>query len=354
MTLAALADVRTALEASVGPLVPVAGLPEVVELAGRTGAAVCYLVVTEVGGVALVVAPGEVPHAIWLDQLTDQAVAGWSERITALSDRLSRSGRTATMVAEPVGSAPPHEHPGDEHPDEEAWKVLSELKAALAALPEGPLRLVPTGALARLPVAAALSATAAPRPVSVGVSARLHHVALDHAGRRNGDAVGVVAAPSPCTLPTSEQARHLPGALKEATWLAARYGTEPRVGEHATKAALEGLLDERLRILHLGVHGTVDALHPENSAALMKDGPDELAERLVLSEVRARKLFARLVFLAACWLGRPAESLPDEAIGFPTLLCEAGAGADRPAVAGRRRGHLLLRHPLLRAPGQGG
>lgn len=52
-----------------------------------------------------------------------------------------------------------------------------------------------------------------------------------------------------------------------------------------------------------------------------------MAERYLLGEIRPGSLAVCLITLAACWLGAPGARLPDEAIGFPTLLVEAGAGS---------------------------
>jgi CHAT domain-containing protein len=190
---------------------------------------------------------------------------------------------------------------------------------------------VPTGILAALPLPAAVALDGGPVP-SVAVSARLHAVAeahgrtLEHQGPQER-AVLAVTDPRPCTDPSGRRYTPLPGAVSEGEFLAEAFGADHRSGDEATKATVAELLSRRWWAVHLGAHGMIDPVAPRQSRLLLRDGPDGMAEALSVGELAGSIGGARVVFLACCWLAQAGWRLPDEAIGFPTVLLEQGTGA---------------------------
>ena len=325
LAIADLGNAREALESQsgVGELILRSGVSTAVQVAGRTSEPVCYLVATEIGGMALLVEASGVVRAIDLPTLNDDFVDSCCRRLTEVGLAFGRHGTR-------VMAKPRSRQVNEQALDREfvVANVVAELRETLKKLPNGPLRLVPTGRLALLPLTAALIRDGqGTRPISVAVSSRLHMIACNNAAVDRGHSVSALAAPIPCTWEDGLPASPLLGAEREARWLGSTFGTIPLVGSEATRTALRDLLGESHYGVHLGVHGSVDPLVPERTCVILADGPDGLAERLFIGDLIGTNLSVRLIFLAACWLGLSGHELPDEAIGFPTLFCEAGVGA---------------------------
>ena len=119
----------------------------------------------------------------------------------------------------------------------------------------------------------------------------------------------------------------LSGARAEGPMLRERFaapGREPVVltGEEATIVRILGALADAT-VFHASTHGTHDPWEPARSGVLLSDGA------LELDMLRHARLDAmRLVFLSACESGLAGvRKLPEEFIGLPTGLVEAGAAA---------------------------
>jgi CHAT domain-containing protein/tetratricopeptide (TPR) repeat protein len=119
----------------------------------------------------------------------------------------------------------------------------------------------------------------------------------------------------------------LSGARAEGPMLQQRFaapGREPVVmtGKEATIARILGELPNAT-VFHASTHGTHDPVEPARSGLLLADGA------LELDMLRHARLDAmRLVFLSACESGLAGvRRLPEEFIGLPTGLVEAGAAA---------------------------
>jgi CHAT domain-containing protein len=303
-------------------LLPQGSIDEVMNLAAESGDSLVYLVMTEVSGAAVLVHPDGLIDSVELPDLDDEAVNAWTERLSELE-----GGRS--VVVRGVGASIGEDGLTQVAADRLVAEVMDELKQTLSPLRsrlDQSARLVPTGRLAQLPIAAVLSVMGEALTVHVGVSALLHGLSLDRESG-SGRSMGVFAAPIPCSVRPGVAATPLPGAVDEAEWLSAAFGAQTCSGSDATKEALLLLLTTPMWGLHLATHGVCVPEAPEESAALCRDGGDGLAERLTVGELSGYRVGAELIFLAACWLGQPGEDLPDEAIGFPTLLCEAGAKA---------------------------
>jgi CHAT domain-containing protein len=88
--------------------------------------------------------------------------------------------------------------------------------------------------------------------------------------------------------------------------------------EQATLQAVTAGLDDA-SVLHLACHGSADLTVPLNSGlALAGDEP------LTLRRLFELRLRARLAVLSACETALPGTELPDEVIGLPTGLLQAG------------------------------
>lgn len=99
-------------------------------------------------------------------------------------------------------------------------------------------------------------------------------------------------------------------------------GARPLYGRAATKAALEGAMNDATH-LHFACHGYFDIAHPPNSGLILADD-----EELTLAELlhgRVKVPDARLAVLSACQSAITASGgLPDEYVGLPVGLLQAG------------------------------
>lgn len=112
----------------------------------------------------------------------------------------------------------------------------------------------------------------------------------------------------------------LPNAAREANAVAASFSSALILsGAQATRTRV---LDELARhdILHFACHGRADLLNPLDSGLALAGG-----ERLTLDDVLLARLDVRLAVLSACETALPGARLPDEVVGLPTGLVQAGA-----------------------------
>jgi CHAT domain-containing protein len=187
------------------------------------------------------------------------------------------------------------------------------IEAAVSGRPE--IALIPLGALNLLPihaafVQAAADRTASPLTVRLAPNARV----LGGPGRPEGWLTGrllvIDAADAPGGAP-------LPRSRAEAGALARRYGA--RRLPDATRAAVVQAMGAA-GLVHFLCHGRADPADPLSSGLLLTDG-----------ELTVRDLFARsplqrqLVVLSACESQMVGSAAPDEVIGLPAALFQAGA-----------------------------
>ena len=324
---AAVADLvatRARLEHEVGPIAPVASASQVFELASITQSDVVYVLATPLGGMSLRVSSHSdaAPRLAvrWLPNLTDSAISAWSEKLY-----LSRSenDRTVSIEAQSTRGMAPAPSPSD------ILGIVTAVNAALGpAADEGPsypVRLVPLGTLSSIPLPAAWPDSV---PVSVAASAQLHYAAHQQwitAPKPSG--IIAVTDPRPCTW-YGHNTAELPEARAEGSHLAQRYGAAHYTAAEASLRMLRaGLVDRECLVLHIGAHGATTELDPDRPYLLLRNGPDGRAEVLTVDDLLYDTPTCRLVFLACCWLARSSRRLPDEAIGFPTFLMQAGVGA---------------------------
>ena len=120
--------------------------------------------------------------------------------------------------------------------------------------------------------------------------------------------------------PRPVRAPSLPSAAHETAAACAAFANRSRRLRHeqASRQAVADALDDA-RVLHLACHGRADLATPLNSGLVLAG--DEL---LLLRELFASRLSARLGVLSACETAVPGTALPDEVVSLPTGLLQAG------------------------------
>jgi tetratricopeptide (TPR) repeat protein len=206
-------------------------------------------------------------------------------------------------------------------------------------LGEGPLVMVPTGALHALPWG--LLPTCRGRPVSVAPSATLWHraQAREREARQAPDAARVVLVAGP----------GLAGAAAEVTSLRRRYpGAQiftPRVATVETVlSALDGA-----SLAHIAAHGRFRADNPLFSSLVLADGP------LMVYDIERMRRAPRQIVLSACDSGVSGVRPGDELMGLAAALFAQKAStlvASVVPVSDEATRPLMLRyHKALQATG---
>lgn len=150
-------------------------------------------------------------------------------------------------------------------------------------------------------------------------SARALAAAWERAGRAGTGGVLAVADPRP--LPAG--LAPLAPAPLERLVPAAGTGTAPDravlvTGERATLDLVRAELP-RARVLHFAGHGVTDLACPLESRLLLADG-----QALTVGDLLALRTNVRLAVLTACEIAMPGTDLPEEAVGLPAGLLQAG------------------------------
>jgi hypothetical protein len=268
-------------------------------LSAARGAPLVYLVVTEVGGVALSLGVSAGVMPCWLPELSNEAMAGLIDDIDATPGFGSAQDSLCRCL----------------------WDVV--MGPLLAAFkPARQLVVISAGAASVMPLHAAW--TEDPSAPS---------------GRRYAlDVAAVTYAPSARTLlarshlpevadgalviddPRPVSASPLPHSGHEAEAVAAAFpGSRRLTHEAATADAVLGLLSS-CSVAHFSCHGFADWAAPLNSGLIMAN--DEV---VTLRDVLALRLTRmRLVTLSACESAMPGVRIPDEAVSLPTALLAAG------------------------------
>lgn len=271
-----------------------------------------YLAAAELGGLALIVRGPDVTH-VELATLTAQAVR------TRVEEHLGAYGEFRVD--------PDHQRGNwDAALDTvTSWLWTDAMGPVLAELTDvDHAVLIAGGLLGLLPLHAAWT----PAPSPTDPHARryaLDQIALSYCPNARALAVArnIAQQTPPSRLlsvvdPISDAAP-LPYATPEAAGFAAACGIAHRElrGTDATPLAFR---NEAVNadVLHLVCHGQADLTEPLRSALMLTARPVDL------EQLMAMRLQVRLAVLSACETALPGTELPDEVIGLPTGLLQAG------------------------------
>ena len=181
------------------------------------------------------------------------------------------------------------------------------------------ITVIPVGHLSALPLHVA-------RPAS-GDGSVLDHMVVTYspnalallesarqARRVTSGSLLAVAEPTPVDGPPLPNA-HAEAAVATATFAPSR---TLLAGPDANQAAVLAALGAA-RVVHFACHGYAVTDQPSLSGVSMAGN-----EPLTVADVAAQGLDARLVVLSACQTAVPGTILPDEVIGLPTAMLQAG------------------------------
>jgi CHAT domain-containing protein len=268
-----------------------------------------YLMAGITGGMALVVGPGQAVRTVWLPALTGKALA---ERTVAyLEAGQVRDREPQAWLAELDAVT--------------RWLWDAAMGSVLEAVTTAPqATLVPVGLLGLLPLHAAWTedpTTPTGRRYALDAlllgyapNARALRTARELAGRTQAETALAVFDPDPV------DAVPLPHAAREVDGVAAAIGNVRRLhGGDATRDAVRAHLQDH-QVLHFACHGWADRDDPLDSGLLLA-GDEALTVRELME---LRPSAARLAVLSACESAVAGTDLPDEVIGLPTGMLQAG------------------------------
>ncbi|MGW7081848.1 CHAT domain-containing protein [Streptomyces sp. NPDC054866] len=200
------------------------------------------------------------------------------------------------------------------------WAWHAAMGPVLEQLPSARhLVIVACGALGLLPLHAAWTQHGDRRMylldrVSVSFAPNARSARVTRRSRSGGALV--VANPLPST------AAPLPFSAAEAEGVAGAHpGALVLNKRDATLAAVRDAMAGR-ELIHFACHGVAELDDPLASALLLAHD-----EKLTLREILSSSMDTGLAVLSACETALPGLQLPDEVIGFPAGLLEAGADA---------------------------
>lgn len=269
-----------------------------------------YLAAAGPGGVALIVRADADPavEVRWLSRLTSAAL---DQRIRSLAEaqRPGQAREWQTRLGATLGWL---------------WDaVMGDVVGALAPATRG--TLIPSGPLALLPLHAARALDPNRRG---GWRYALDDIAWSYAPTARSLAVarGGIRPQKGTMLAVQEPrptVQHpLPACGLEIAAVSGHFarGVVLLRHEDATRAAVLAELP-RHAVQHFACHGRADPTQPLDSELIMAHD-----ESLTLRDILATRLqAARLAVLSACDTAIPYRALPDEVVGFPTGLLQAGA-----------------------------
>jgi CHAT domain-containing protein/tetratricopeptide (TPR) repeat protein len=190
--------------------------------------------------------------------------------------------------------------------------------------PDGALAELPLGAL-QLPGAdGRLEALAATHEIEYAPSATLW-AGLRRRSATDTGKVRVLALAGP----DDERGTPLPGAVREARWLAARFeGVDLRLPERGGGAVVARDELSHYDVLHLAAHTRVDGQHPWYSGVLLEPpGAPDHDPYLRAGSIAALSLPARLVVLSGCESARGRMSAGEGVQGMSAAFLSAGVPA---------------------------
>ena len=314
---AAVADIRT-VPGYERFLLP-STLPDVIADAGDH--LLAYLGATELGGLALIVRPaGASVEAVWLPELTEEALAGqvraYRDAYNAYQDG-PRTGKDRARWESAIDAVT-------------AWAWEMVMAPVLQALGEiSQAILIPAGLLGVLPLHAAWTADPAAltgrryaldRAVLIyAPSARALGAARLLLDEVRGEHLVAVDQPD---LGTRDPRLRLLFSSMEAGAAMAVFGDHEVIS--GTDATAQNVLNAlaRAQVFHLSCHGRADPAHPLQAALAMAGG-----RPITLRDILGQRLRARVGVLSACETAIPGDVLPDEVVALPTGLIQAGAAA---------------------------
>jgi CHAT domain-containing protein/tetratricopeptide (TPR) repeat protein len=278
---------------------------DVCSLAGRLGAPLAYLLLTQHGCLALIVPPSAPIQALWLDDFTDRLAEEIDEREGGFLASVSTGDAEGTKRALDASWL--------------LWqeRLMCPLVQRLRHLGFQRAVLIPCGRLALWP----LPATVADQiHLSLVPSARVLTTALHHAEARRELPPSLLSVAQP-----GADRRHLPSAEIEAERATESFPRSRLLrGPEATREAVVRGLPGATH-LHFACHGSFDNDKPLASALQLAGEPLTLRD-LLDGDLDLGS--ARLAVLSACDSGRiEHRSLLDEVIGFPAGFLQAGVPA---------------------------
>ncbi|MBK3576283.1 CHAT domain-containing protein [Streptomyces sp. MBT65] len=280
--------------------------PQFLSTAALRHGPLVYVAAARTSGLAVTVAPGRQPVAVELPALT-RAETG---RLTA-AVRETTSSRLLPRILVPT------------------LDLLAESFGAWPRPPgtyEGTLNVIGAGPMALLPLGAGLREALGPS-TRAGHAAAVRHApsarVLLHARQTAEETVVpgrvLIAAVPVAAAFRGRTMRRLKRADAQAEALTRLYpGGQVLPVARTTSDVLRQL--PHVGTLHFHCHGHADSTDPMDSALLLADRA--LTVRDVLA---ADGLRGRLVVLGACEGAAVSSHLPDEALGFPGVLLQAGA-----------------------------
>ena len=196
------------------------------------------------------------------------------------------------------------------------WLSTAALPALLPHLDgDEEIALIPLGALNLLPISAAFLQATAGRPAGP-LTVRLlpnARVAVN-AGWPPGRLTSHVLVADATRAPAGEP---LPRSSQEAEALVRRYGAH-RLSDATSETALSAM--DTASLVHFFCHGRADLADPLSSGLRLMDG-----WMTVKTMFARRPLRPQLVILSACESQVSGHAAPDEVIGLPAALFQAGA-----------------------------
>jgi CHAT domain-containing protein len=295
-------------------------------MAAVNNSALVYLAVTRAGGLALIVFEDGAIMPVWLPDLTEDSLEH------TLND-MEPPG-TFYLRAYHDWRRRPHEEDRQQwlaRLDSTTYLLWQQVMAPLIeVLPKSmPISLIPVGRLGLFPFHAAwtedeeaptgkryaldeLTIRYAPNARSLAQANKVaRRVAVDY--------ILAVDEPKPVTNDNGE-ALPLPSAKYEVQRVVANF-SKNKIFRHeeATRQAILDYLPV-CDILHCSCHGVADLQKPLKSGLIMTGN-----ERLTVEDLLNLRLNGiRLVTLSACETGIPGLELPDEVVGLPAGLLQAG------------------------------
>lgn len=214
-------------------------------------------------------------------------------------------------------------------------RILSAIGAArrrdVIVIPHRSVAMVPFAALplpSGEPSGAIFAYRYAPSlSVLDAVERRITPSLFDTTAAHSGIVVGDPAMPRVRTAAGNLQLDALPGARREAAWVAERFGIRPMTGEQATESTVREAMVHST-IIHLATHGFAyaDVLRESESfIALAADSSSDGLLQVRELEAAPGMLNADLVVLSACQTGLGSTRLSEGTIGLPRAFLTAGA-----------------------------
>jgi len=300
------------------------GATEIDALSAKLERPLTYLLTVQQGSLALIVQPSTVCGssceltivAVWLPEFTENALH---------SVLFGRDGRNGYLEAAVLGGTPMLSDVLAE-----VWPMLNEqliapLARVVAERGQRGAVLVPTGMLSLLPLhgdqlgGCVLSSTPSARALQSAVGT------LGQLGALPRRFIGI-GNPLPQASPLAFAAAEIESIAAHFPKNARQNLSEERATLRNIQAAVTSASEQRREALyvHLACHGAFDPQEPLDSSIFFS-GNDQMTLRALLhGELNLST--ARLVTLSACQTGvTEFRQVPDEAIGLPSGVMQAGA-----------------------------